>query len=134
VAADLPDAVTANKGIFVCGLDLAALRSTPLIRQPFEHLILPGFVKPEFRAAINADYPRIDTPGSFPICELKYGPAFRALLETLSGDEFRRSFAEKFAIGLEGRPTVITVRGRCGTRDGNIHTDTPAKSSPRSSI
>jgi SM-20-related protein len=111
----------------VGALDFAAFRAAPLVRQPFEHLVLPGFVKPEARVAINAAYPRIDTPGSFPVCELSYGPAFAALLDTLSGAEFRQAVEAKFALSLEGRPTVITVRGRCGTKDGNIHTDQESK-------
>lgn len=108
-------------------LDLAAFRAMPLVRRPFEYLILPGFVKPEACAAVNADYPRIERPGSFPVCELSFGPAFRRLLDTLTGDEFRRAFEEKFSVGLAGRPTVVTVRGRCGTKDGNIHTDQESK-------
>src|SRR5262249_48626687 len=47
-------------------LALAAFRSTPLTRQPFPYLVVPGFIRAAARAAINADYPRIDHPGSFP--------------------------------------------------------------------
>lgn len=108
-------------------LDLAALRKAPLVRDPFDYLILPGFVKPEACAAINADYPRIDTPGSFPVAELTYGPAFAALLAALTGAEVRAAFAEKFGISLQGRPAVVTVRGRCGPKDGTIHTDQESK-------
>jgi len=111
----------------VCGLDLAAFSSTPLVRRPFEYLVLPNFVKPEGRAAIHADYPKIDRPGSFPVCELTYGPAFQSLLEALGGDEFRQAFEAKFGVDLKGRPTVVTVRGRCGPKDGNIHTDQESK-------
>jgi SM-20-related protein len=109
------------------GLDLAAFRATPLIRQPFDYLIVPGFIKPEARAAIHADYPRIDSPGSFPVAGLSYGPAFRALLEALEGPEMRAAFAEKFGIDLTGRPTMVTVRGQSGTKDGHIHTDALTK-------
>jgi SM-20-related protein len=109
------------------GLDLNAFRSTPLVREPFEHLIVPGFIRPEARAAIQADYPAIDSPGSFPVSELSYGPAFAALLEALTGPEVRAAFEEKFGLDLTGRPTMVTVRGRCGPRDGRIHTDTPSK-------
>jgi hypothetical protein len=108
-------------------LDLAALRSTPLTRQPFDYLIVPGFVKPQARAAILADYPRIDSAGSFPVSELSFGPAFRALVDVLRGPEVRAAFADKFAIDLRRRPTMVTVRGRCDTRDGNIHTDSASK-------
>jgi hypothetical protein len=39
----------------------------------------------------------------------------------------RAAFEEKFQLDLHDRPTMITVRGRCGTRDGNIHTDATNK-------
>jgi hypothetical protein len=109
------------------GLDLAALKATPLRREPFEYVIVPGFIRRDARAGINADYPRIDSPGSFPVGQLTSGPAFRALLEELQGSAVRAAFAEKFGIDLTGRPTMVTVRGRCGTKDGNIHTDAASK-------
>jgi SM-20-related protein len=108
-------------------LDLSRFRATPLTREPFEHLIVPGFVRAEARAGINAAYPRIDTPGSFPVSELTYGPAFACLLDSLAGPAMQKAFEEKFGLDLRGRPTMITVRGRCGPRDGSIHTDTPSK-------
>ena len=108
-------------------LDLAAFRATPLTKEPFDYLILPGFLKPEARAAINADYPEVTRPGSFPLSEVKYGPAFAALIEELRGDAVRAAFEEKFGIDLTDRPTMITIRGRCWERDGSIHTDSVTK-------
>src|SRR5262249_45726475 len=108
-------------------IDLAAFRAAPLVREPFDHLIVPGFVKPDACAAVNADYPDIAKPGSFPVCDLSYGPAFAALLRTLADVDVREVFEEKFNVFLDGRPTMVTVRGRCGTRDGKIHTDSVNK-------
>ena len=108
-------------------LDLAALRAVPLIREPFEYFVVPGFVRPEARARINADYPKISEGGSFPVAQLSYGAAFREFLDDLESDEFRQAFEEKFALDLAGRPTTITVRGQCSPRDGRIHTDTKSK-------
>lgn len=108
-------------------LDLAALKAKPLVHDPFDYLILPHFLKPEARAAINADYPHVDRPGSFPLSEVKYGPAFASLIEELRGNEVREAFAEKFGIDLTGKPTMITVRGRCSEKDGSIHTDSVTK-------
>jgi SM-20-related protein len=90
-------------------------------------LIVPGFIRPEAREAINTDYPRIDSPGSFPVAQLRFGPAFRELIAALEGREVRKVFEEKFSVDLTGRPTMITVRGHCGSRDGRIHTDTESK-------
>ena len=108
-------------------LDLEAFRSTPLVRQPFPHLIVPGFVRAPARAAVNADYPAIASPGSFPVRGLSYGPAFRQLLQTLQGPEVRAAFEQKFGLDLAGRPTMVTVRGQSGTKDGFIHTDAKSK-------
>jgi SM-20-related protein len=109
------------------GLNLQAFRAAPLTREPFPYLVLPGFVEPATCAAVNADYPRIDDPGSFPLEGLTYGPAFASLVQTLTGPEVRAAFEEKFGLDLKGRPTMLTVRGRCGTRDGHIHTDQVSK-------
>ncbi len=108
-------------------LDLAAFRSTPLTHEPFPYLIVPHFVRPVALAAINADYPTIQSPGSFPVAGLTFGSGFQYLLDELRGSAFRAACEEKFAIDLSGRPDMITVRGRCGTRDGNIHTDGATK-------
>jgi hypothetical protein len=108
-------------------LNLDAFGATPLIQEPFDYLVLPGFIKPEARAAINADFPLVEKPGSFPLSEVRYGPVFTALVDELRGPEVRQAFEEKFAIDLKGRPTMITVRGRCSERDGQIHTDSLSK-------
>lgn len=108
-------------------LDLAAFAAAPLIREPFPYLVLPGFVRPEARAAVHADYPAVETPGSFPLSEVRYGPAFAALVEELKGAPMRAAFAAKFGLDLDGLPTMLTVRGRCGKKDGQIHTDSTTK-------
>lgn len=108
-------------------LNLTAFRATPLTREPFPFLVVPHFIEPAALAAINADYPRIDDPGSFPVTGLTYGSGFQRLLDGLRGPAFRAACEEKFGIDLAGRSTMITVRGRCGTRDGNIHTDAASK-------
>jgi len=107
--------------------DYEALRNAPLERDPYEHVILRGFVKPEALRKINADYPRIDHAGSYPLASLEFGPDFQAMVDALESEEFRKAFEEKFQIDLSNRPSTITVRGRCDTRDGNIHCDSESK-------
>jgi SM-20-related protein len=107
--------------------DYEALARTPLEQDPYEHVILRGFVKPEALGQINRDYPRIEHPGSFPLASLEFGPSFQALVDALESDAFRRAFEEKFQIDLSNRPTTITVRGRSDTRDGHIHCDSESK-------
>jgi len=108
-------------------LRLEALRATPLIKEPFEYLIVPGFIAPAALNEINADYPKISARGSFPVDEVSYGPAFQKLIDELEGDAFREAFEDKFGIDLTDRPTVTTVRGVCGPGDGQIHTDSKSK-------
>ena len=108
-------------------LDLEAFRAVPLAREPFQYLLVPGFVRAEACVKINLDYPKIAESGSFPVDQLSYGPGFREFLDELSSDEFREVFEEKFDLDLSGRPHTITVRGRCSPKDGRIHTDTKSK-------
>lgn len=108
-------------------LDLAALRDTPLAREPYAHVVVPGFVRGEAVAAVTGDFPAITKPGLFPLSVLQSGPAFRALVEELDGPEFESAIAEKFGLPLAGQPKLFTVRGRCARRDGGIHTDTATK-------
>lgn len=108
-------------------LDLDRFRATPLQTDPFPYLLVPGFLRPDAVPAVNADYPKIDKPGSFPVSELSCGPAFQALLDEMNGPEMTAAFAEKFDIDLSDHPIMITVRGQCRAKDGQIHTDSKSK-------
>jgi hypothetical protein len=111
----------------LASIDLGAFRATGLERDPYDYLVVPGFVRPAALPAIEADFPRIDRHGSYPAEALDPGPAFTALLDEIQGPEVAAAFADKFAVDLSGRPTMVTVRGRCHARDGRIHTDSPDK-------
>ncbi len=108
-------------------LDLAALAQAPLAQEPFPWLVVPGFIPGPARAALARDYPDIAEPGSFPLGDLRFGPAFAAFIAELESPALRAAFAEKFAIDLTDRPTMITVRGQARAADGRIHTDTRSK-------
>ena len=108
-------------------LDLDRLARTPLATEPCEFVVVPGFARAETLAAIRANYPRIDQPGSFPLRELSYGERFAAFVAELEGSAFRQAIEAKFGVDLAGRPSMVTVRGQCGERDGNIHTDSKSK-------
>ena len=108
-------------------IDLDAFRAAPLKREPYDYVVVPGFVRPAAFERIVADYPEIDRPGSFPPSVLTCGRRFQAFLAELESPELREAMAAKFGVDLAGRPTMITVRGRTGAHDGQIHTDTPSK-------
>jgi SM-20-related protein len=108
-------------------LDIRALRATPAVKAPFDFVVVPSLIEKDAAAGLRRDFPRITRPGSFPVSELSYGPAFATLLEELRGTEFRAAIADTLGVPLEGYPTLITVRGRCAWHDGAIHTDSEWK-------
>jgi SM-20-related protein len=108
-------------------LDLERFETTPLTLEPFSYLVVPEFVRPEARKAINNDYPRLSKSGSYPLSEVTFGPKFKDFIDDLGSLEFRKAFERKFSLDLEGRPVMITVRGRCSEKDGKIHTDSKTK-------
>ncbi len=108
-------------------LDLDALRATPAASDPFAHVIVPHFVRPELFAAVLADLPQMEKGGSFPIGGLRLGPKARELTRELEGPGFRAAVAEKFGLDLSDAPVMTTLRGRSRDKDGRIHTDSKAK-------
>jgi len=108
-------------------LDLETFKSTPMTTEPFNYIVIPRFVRTAALPLINADYPDISTSGSFPLGQLSCGPAFRQFIDELESTEFRVAFEEKFKIDLAARPTTVTIRGWCASKDGKIHTDSVNK-------
>ena len=108
-------------------LDLEKLRAAPLIRRPFDYLIVSDFIRPNWEKRLLDAYPHIRKGGSFPLSTTNFGDDFGTLINSMDGPEFRQAVEEKFSLDLEGRPTMFTVRGRCRASDGKIHTDTESK-------
>jgi hypothetical protein len=108
-------------------IDLAAFTAAPLQRDPFDHVIVPGFVPAEALDAVARDFPAVDRPGSFPIESFPYGAGFQRLLDAMHDPAVTDAMAAKFAIDLTGRPIMVTARGRCRPTDGKIHTDSKDK-------
>jgi hypothetical protein len=94
---------------------------------PFDYLLVKDFVRADQAAAIGADYPAIDKPGSFALEDVTVTGAFARLVEELDGEGFRALIERKFGLSLGELPTTFTVRGMCGPADGNIHTDSKTK-------
>jgi SM-20-related protein len=108
-------------------LDLDRLRAAPLVRDPFDFVVVEGFVRRDVLTTLVADFPKIRRPGSYPVDAAAGGPAFTRLVATLTGAELRRAVEDKFGIDLAGRPTLLTVRGWSDGKDGRIHTDSASK-------
>jgi len=108
-------------------LDLDSFRNRPLTRDPFDFVVVPGFVRADALPGVSADFPDIRDPGSYPADLLEQGPRFAALLAELRSEAVADAFAEKFGVDLDDRPTMVTLRGRCQRKDGGIHTDSATK-------
>ena len=107
--------------------DLERFRATAPISTPFPHLVMEDFLHPARQAAVDRDFPDIRQGGSYDPSTLAPGPAMIAAMEELRGEAMTAAFAEKFGLDLGGRPTTITLRGRCRAKDGRIHADSRDK-------
>jgi len=103
------------------------LTATPVSRDPFPHVVVPGFVPSPELDAIIRDLPPITRRGSFPVDSLALGPAARALMDELAGPDLRGAIAAKFGLDLGNAPSMLTLRGQSSERDGHIHRDSAAK-------
>ena len=108
-------------------LNLQALDAAAIEQDPYPYVILPNFVSPEALAEIGRDFPRIDMAGLFPPETLKFGPAFKRLVEEFQGEGLRGVVGRKFGVDLAGKPTFLTVRTHARVRDGQIHKDSRFK-------
>jgi len=84
-------------------IDVEAVRKATLAREPFPYFLVPGFVKAEALAAINADFPHVANAGSFPLPTLTFGPAFQRFMDAIRGTEFKAAVAEKLGLDLTAR-------------------------------
>jgi SM-20-related protein len=108
-------------------LNLESFCETSLETEPYEYLVLPGFVRADCLKQIDADFPKIEQGGSFPLASLSFGGAFAELGDELLGENVKAAFSDKFGLDLSGRPATLTVRGRCRAKDGKVHTDSRSK-------
>jgi len=108
-------------------IDLNALREAPLQTDPFDFMVVPGFLNSEVLTQVNTDYPAIDTAANHPLEKLHCGPSFTALMEELQGADFAAVLGARFDMELTSLPTTVTVRKFCERTDGNIHTDHKSK-------
>ena len=107
--------------------DLEGFRAAGTLSDPFPHLAMDNFLRPEHHAAIDRDFPAIGQAGSFDPSSLAMGPAMNEAIEELRGEATAAAVAEKFGVETRGRPTTITLRGQARAKDGRIHTDSRDK-------
>ncbi|GBQ97936.1 hypothetical protein AA23498_3038 [Acetobacter nitrogenifigens DSM 23921 = NBRC 105050] len=107
--------------------DFAALAATPVVDEPFPHVVVKNFIRPEDLDAVFASLPAMSSGGSFPPESLSLAPLVNNLVEQLQGDVLRDAIAAKFGLDLADAPTMLTLRGRTREKDGRIHRDSEAK-------
>ncbi|MGE0699520.1 MAG: 2OG-Fe(II) oxygenase [Hyphomicrobiaceae bacterium] len=108
-------------------LDMGRLRAATVNSEPYQYVIVPGFLSKESLEAINATYPKIEKGGSFPIESLDESMIVREVIEELDGPEFEALIEEKLGVELDGRPKMFSLRGWTRAKDGQIHTDSKDK-------
>lgn len=108
-------------------LDYSRLSATPVSHHPFPHVVVPDFVPPAALDAVLADMPPLGKRGSFPVNSVPLGPHAAALMQAMEGPVLRGAIEELFGIDLHDAPTMVTLRGWTGERDGRIHCDSTAK-------
>jgi SM-20-related protein len=108
-------------------LNLDKLRQAKLQTEPYEYVVVPGFLSPESVTKINATYPNIEKGGSYPIQSLDGTMMIKEVIDELDGPEFQKSIEDKFGIELTDRPKMYSLRGYTRAKDGQIHTDSKDK-------
>src|SRR5271166_1904996 len=95
-AGTMPQTLEASLSV----LDLDRLRAAPLCRDPFDFVVVDGFLRGDAVAPLVADFPKICRHGSFPLDGVEYGPAFAGLAAALTGPELRSAIEDKFGLDL----------------------------------
>ena len=107
-------------------LQVAKLNATALVREPYEYVVVPGFLPPAALSDVVANYPALKA-GSYPHDEVELTPALKCLIDEMDGPEFERAIEQKFNVELAGKPKMFSLRGYCRATDGKIHTDSKDK-------
>jgi SM-20-related protein len=107
-------------------LQIDRLSAASLIREPYDYVVVPGFLPPAALSDVVANYPPLKA-GSYPLEEVPMTPALQALIDEMDGPDFERAIEQKFDVQLAGKPKMYSLRGYCRPTDGKIHTDSKDK-------
>jgi hypothetical protein len=104
-----------------------ALRKAPLVQAPYPYIIVDNLIRPEVLAEVVGSFPHVPKRGSFPPEAVSYSGRFARLIDEMHGTELRDLVGERLGMDLKDRPPMLTIRGRTGPKDGQIHTDSKSK-------
>lgn len=108
-------------------IDLDRFARAKLTREPFEYVVLPGFVPRAAAEAAAATFPGPDIPGVLPAPRDPPDTAFGHLLAALRDPVVTAAFGEKFGLNLTTDTLMVTLRARTRPFDGVIHNDSETK-------
>jgi len=108
-------------------LNWVRLEEATLRNDPFDYIHVADALSGETAARIDAEFPAIRAAGSFSVDDAPPGPALATVIEELRSDRFRALMSRLFQIDLCGLPSMVTLRGMAGARDGFVHTDSRSK-------
>ena len=106
-----------------------AIAATELRREPYEWTFIDNALDPALREKVLDDAPRIPDRGSYALPDLKYGPAFGAVLQDLLSDRFRSLVGQTFNMDLSKCPPCIVMMGNTTGHynEGYSHSDSKHK-------
>jgi hypothetical protein len=108
------------------GLALARFTATPLARDPFDHVVVPGFLDADHARAARLAFPPIKDAGLIPAGEGGEDACGR-IIAALRSPIVSEIFGEKFGLRLDPAALMIHLRARCRITDGGIHADSRNK-------
>lgn len=108
-------------------LDLDKLRSATRHTEPYEFVLVPGFLNADSLRRVNETFPPINSGGSFPLESLDTNMLIKEVIDELDGEEFEAAVEKLFGVDLSGRPKMYSLRGYTRAKDGQIHTDSKDK-------
>ena len=108
-------------------LRLEQLAAAKIETEPYEYVVIPNFLSADSLKRINETYPPINQGGSFPIESLESTMVIKEVIDELDGPAFQKLIEEKFAVDLNERPKMYSLRGYTRGKDGQIHTDSKDK-------
>jgi hypothetical protein len=103
------------------------LAQVKVTREPFEYLVVPGFVPHGAAMAAAAAFPGPSMPGVLPAPETPPCNAFGDLLRALRSLRLSYAMGAKFGLALDPETLMVTLRSRTRPIDGRIHTDSETK-------
>lgn len=108
-------------------LDLDAIRSAPVSRDPYSFFLAQGVLKGGVVDELREEFPDIRKPGFLTVDDVEIKGRFKQLIDELEGPVLTETLSEKFGIDLRPYPRLTTIRKLSQAKDGRIHTDGPSK-------